>query len=84
MLDNYSTLNYLNRLIASGWIIEFKLDIRFKLGRINSKSWNQIVNSIPNVGIDNSIRFLELKSKPDPKKPTQIVKTIIFNKFNYF
>jgi len=73
-----------SRLIASGRVIEFESDIRFKLDRVDFKSWNQIVDLISNVKIDNLIRFLELKSKFDSKKLTRIAKTTIFSKFYYF
>ena len=68
---------FLFRLIASGRVIEFGSSTRSELGRVDSKSWNRKVDSISRIEIDYSIRFLRLKSKPDPKNRPKSLRLLI-------
>jgi len=61
-------------LIALGRVIKFKSSVRSKLGQVDSKSWNRIVDSISNVKIDNSNRIANLKSKIDLKNRFELLK----------
>ena len=67
------------RLIASGRLIEFGSFNRPESWRFGSTRFESLGESIPKVGIENRVgsnRFLELKPKSNPKKPTRIAKTI--------
>jgi len=55
------------RLIASDWMIEFKSSIRSESWQFVSTRLESFDNSISRVGINDSSRFLELKSKLDSK-----------------
>jgi len=80
-LSQYLRVEISHRLIASGRIIEFGSDIRPESNRVDFKSWNRKVDSIPNVETDYSVRVANLKSKIDPKnrsKSSRLLYLVIY------
>jgi len=77
-LNNIRNLCIECRLTALGRVIEFGSGTRLESWRFVSTRFESLGDSISRVGIDDSSRFLELKSKPDsknrPESPRLLIK----------
>jgi hypothetical protein len=73
-----------HRLTASGRVIEFGSNTRFEFWQFVPTRLESLGNSIPKVEINNSNRFLYLKSKFDPKNRFELSRLLFLVNFIIF